>query len=568
MNNDSWRSIKFKNIVKKVSLTDHKIKKSEYLPEGKIPVIDQGANRIGGYINNEKKALNCDLPVVIFGDHTKRVKYIDRLFAPGADGVTVLSPSKYYNPRLLAYFTEALTYKIPDKGYARHYKYIEKKMLPLPPIPEQRAIVEKIEQLFSELDNGIESLEKAQEQIDSYRQSVLKKAFEGVLTKEWRNEQDDLPSPDKMLEEIKAEKKKKYQKKIEQWKNNVKKWRSAKGLLPEEFPEIKKSKYYLYIIKDNRGNTYSGVVNNLRDKWKELKDNTDSGPLTLYYYEENKRKGDAKERLEFIQSKKGQKWLGKISKEKEQILNKFSKKPRKPRKPKEVSPLTDEEIADLPDLPEEWGYIKLNNCAEIIMGNSPPSSTYNTEKIGLPFFQGKTEFGDIYPKVKKWCSKPNKIASKNDVLVTVRAPVGSTNIADTKCCIGRGLSAIRYKKPYYILYYFRHIEDKIKAESGGTTFESITKSYLKNIPIPICSYSEQSKIVNVINYRLTICDKLEKDIKQSLEKAEKLRQSILNKAFEGQLLTDKEIEEAKQSSDWEPADKLMEKIKKQKNRQK
>ncbi|HHL33367.1 MAG TPA: restriction endonuclease subunit S, partial [Desulfobulbaceae bacterium] len=93
-------------------------------------------------------------------------------------------------------------------------------------------------------------------------------------------------------------------------------------------------------------------------------------------------------------------------------------------------------------LPDGWILEKLPTLTNIVMGQSPPSSTYNTVGNGLPFFQGKAEFGKIFPTVQKYCSNPKKIAEKNSTLLSVRAPVGPTNLADRTCCIGRGLAAI------------------------------------------------------------------------------------------------------------------------------
>ena len=96
-------------------------------------------------------------------------------------------------------------------------------------------------------------------------------------------------------------------------------------------------------------------------------------------------------------------------------------------------------------VPEGWELKKLgdSDVSEIIMGQSPPGSTYNKDGIGLPFFQGKTNFGEKYPEPTTWCSEPKKIALKDDILISVRAPVGPTNWAKEECCIGRGISAIR-----------------------------------------------------------------------------------------------------------------------------
>src|SRR6185312_11272283 len=100
----------------------------------------------------------------------------------------------------------------------------------------------------------------------------------------------------------------------------------------------------------------------------------------------------------------------------------------------------------------------LSEITEIIMGQSPPSSSYNLQGQGLPFFQGKTDFGDLYPKVRAFCTQPHKIAEAGDILISVRAPVGPTNINLEKSCIGRGLAGLRCRdriNTNYLLYFLR-----------------------------------------------------------------------------------------------------------------
>jgi len=249
------------------------------------------------------------------------------------------------------------------------------------PLNEQNRIVEKIEELFSDLDKATEDLKKTQEQLKIYRQAVLKAAFEGKLTEEWR------------------------------------------------------------------------MRNNLRLSFKE---------------------------------------------------------------------------------------VSLKDTADIIMGQSPPSSTYNFEKIGLPFYQGKKEFGNLYPTPEKYCSKPEKIAKSNDILISVRAPVGPTNICKEKSCIGRGLAAIGAKEEInrnYLLYFLRYFVFNLIKKSTGTTFNAISKATLEGFKVLLFSLSEQEQMVQEIESRLSACDKLEETVQQSLEKIEYLRQSILKKAFEGKLVS-------------------------------
>ncbi|MEO0375763.1 MAG: restriction endonuclease subunit S, partial [Cyanobacteria bacterium P01_A01_bin.17] len=234
-----WLFINFKDSVTKVSTNGKKIKQKEYLEDGKIPVIDQGQEFIGGFTNKVENGISSDSPILVFGDHTKVIKLVNFTFAPGADGVKVLRPSQHFLPRLLESFIKVLIQKIPDKGYARHFQHLEKTNLPLPPIAEQQRIVDKIEELFSDLDSGINSLKTARQQLKVYRQAVLKWAFEGKLTTQWSEEQQrqgKLASADTLLAQIKAEREQRYQKDLEAWQSEVEAWEanSKEGKKPRK----------------------------------------------------------------------------------------------------------------------------------------------------------------------------------------------------------------------------------------------------------------------------------------------------------------------------------------------
>ena len=137
-------------------------------------------------------------------------------------------------------------------------------------------------------------------------------------------------------------------------------------------------------------------------------------------------------------------------------------------------------------LPVGWTKCKLEDFCHINLGQSPDSSTYNDNATGLPFFQGKADFGKLYPTVTHWCSKPKKIAEKGDVLLSVRAPVGSVNISTEQCCIGRGLAALRGYfdiTPLFIFYLIQFSENELHKRETGTTFKAITGDRLKSLPI-------------------------------------------------------------------------------------
>jgi type I restriction enzyme S subunit len=146
--------------------------------------------------------------------------------------------------------------------------------------------------------------------------------------------------------------------------------------------------------------------------------------------------------------------------------------------------------------------ISLPEVAKIIMGQSPPSSSYNTKGEGLPFFQGKADFGDLYPTVRMFCTEPNKIAQVGDILISVRAPVGPTNLAPERCCIGRGLAAIRGSKnikTQYLLYFLRSYEPELAERGTGSTFDAISRSDLEAIHLPLPPLDEQKRIAAILS---------------------------------------------------------------------
>lgn len=183
---NGWVLIGFDTAFDSVSDNGSKIKKGNYLDSGKYPIIDQGESFIGGYTNDLESVIKSPLPILVFGDHTRRFKFLNQPFAPGADGVKLLSPTSIWNARFLYY--QCLNLEIENKGYSRHYQIFRKKSFLLAPKNEQSRIVDKLEELFSELEEGVKELKAAQTKLSQYRQSLLKSAVEGSLTQQWRAE--------------------------------------------------------------------------------------------------------------------------------------------------------------------------------------------------------------------------------------------------------------------------------------------------------------------------------------------------------------------------------------------
>ena len=180
--------------------------------------------------------------------------------------------------------------------------------------------------------------------------------------------------------------------------------------------------------------------------------------------------------------------------------------------------------------------MKLKDCCTIIAGQSPESKYYNTEGIGIPFFQGKTDFGEVYPSIRMYCSQPTKIAEKDDILLSVRAPVGPTNLSPGTVCIGRGLTAIRPSEILnlkYLLHYFRYFEAQLQQKGTGTTFKAITQDVVKNLEIPVPSLEEQEEIVARIEELFSQLDSGVETLKTVKQQLEVYRQAVLKDAFSG-----------------------------------
>lgn len=142
---------------------------------------------------------------------------------------------------------------------------------------------------------------------------------------------------------------------------------------------------------------------------------------------------------------------------------------------------------------------KLSEIATITMGQSPSSEYYNTDAIGLPFLQGNRTFGDQYPTFDTWTSRTTKVAYPNEVLMSVRAPVGALNFAPSKLCIGRGLCSISMKNGNnrYLYYLLQYNIPKICALGNGTTFSCVNGNDLSNLEIEVHSEEHQLRITNI-----------------------------------------------------------------------
>ena len=357
-------------------------------------------------------------------------------------------------------------------------KTVEEIPLPLPPLIEQRRIVAKIEELFSELDKGIESLKAARAKLNVYRQAVLKQAFEGKLTAQWREEnKDKLETPEQLLARIKQEREARYEKQLQEWKAAVKKWEEG---------------------------------------------------------------------------------------------GKSGKKPARSRMPKPVSTMAEAEIAHLESLPCGWLWLTAESVGIVQLGRqrSPKnrSKDYPTKYIRAANI---TEQGLDLGDVLDMDFLPHELSAyrleKGDLVLSEAsgsaAQVGKPAIWDNQipnCCFQN--TVIRHQ-PYcrdyaaYLLWLYRffYVSGKFAQVAGGVGINHLSAFKFAQIALPLCALAEQQEIVRLLEERFAAIEQQEREINSALNQAEMLRQSILKKAFTGQLVP--------QDPRDEPASVLLDRIK-------
>lgn len=392
--------------------------------------------------------------------------------------------------KYIYYLLYALRRKIEKDAYGGAQpnissKKIEAMQITLAPLVEQKAMVSKIEQLFSELDNGIENLKIAQQKLKIYRQAVLKKAFEGELTKGWREKQTDLPTADKLLEDIKKEREEHYLKQLEEWKERVKEW------------------------------------------------------------EDNGKDGT------------------------------------KPKKPQPYKPMIDDAVNTLMDanLPNKWKYNKLGETYEVFIGSTPSRKmdSYWNGHINW-VSSGEVAFKNIR-HTKETITQDgldNTSTNVHPVGTILLAMIGEgktrgqTAILDIPAAHNQNTAALRVNQKLLesklLYYYFYYTYQETRRIGSGNNQKALNKNRISNMSMPLMSKQEQIQILQELESRLSVCDNIETTLTDTLKKSEALRQSILKKAFEGKLLTEKELEDIKNNPEYESAEKLLERIKQERDK--
>ncbi len=192
------------------------------------------------------------------------------------------------------------------------------------------------------------------------------------------------------------------------------------------------------------------------------------------------------------------------------------------------------ENSQLRDIPKGWAVTAIDQVFDLTMGQSPPGATYNESGDGLPFYQGRADFGFRFPKRRVFCTAPSRLAKRGDTLVSVRAPVGDINMASEDCAIGRGLGAIRHKSGSrsFTYYSMRALESQFEIfEAEGTVFGSISKKDFHRLPIVM---PPESLVVQFEKVCCPFDDAIERNEQESGILAA-LRDALLPKLVSGQL---------------------------------
>jgi type I restriction enzyme S subunit len=313
--------------------------------------------------------------------------------------------------------------------------FIAQSPIPLPPLAEQTRIVSKIEELFSDLDAGEESLRQARRQLGLYRQSLLKQAFEGKLTKAWRAENpDQLESPDQLLARIQTEREERYEKRLKEWKSTVEKWQAS---------------------------------------------------------------------------------------------GKNSKKPSAPKKPTAIDPINGSELNELAKLPKGWSWFRFGDIVSVRSGEGLTATMMR--EGDFPVYGGNgisgmhDEFRHVEPRL---------------IIGRVGAKCGVVHITKPKSWVTDNALVADFwiisadMKFFQLLFSFKDLNK----QSVSTAQPVVSGAKLNPLPMQFPSLPEQQEIVRLLDAQFTVIEQNEREIDTALKRSEALRQSILKKAFTGQLV--------------------------------
>lgn len=183
----TWQTTRIEDCLEKVVYTS-KIQRKDFLASGKFPIVSQEESSINGYWNNKQDLFKVNTPLVVFGDHTQVLKYVDFDFVLGADGVKILQPKKFLDPKFFYYYLQSVDLR--SLGYARHYRLLKEMKITYPEsLPEQKRIVKVLDEVFEGINkakaNAEKNLANARELFESYLQEIFNKPQITQIKDKW-----------------------------------------------------------------------------------------------------------------------------------------------------------------------------------------------------------------------------------------------------------------------------------------------------------------------------------------------------------------------------------------------
>jgi len=431
-----WQEKTFGDVVLPVSVNEKKLPRGDYLESGKYPVVDQGQRFIGGYSNDERRVISEDLPLLVFGDHTRAFKYLDQPFIPGADGVKVLKPNGV-NAKWLYQIAHALDF--PDKGYARHFQHLKSARLLVPPPDEQVSIVAELEKQFTRLEVGVAALRRVQANLKRYRAAVLKAACEGRL----------VPTEAELAR--------------------------AEGRPFESGQQL-----------------LARILNRRKEVFEQRK--ADGG----------RRRYD------------------------------------------DPSPI---EPGALPFTPEGWTQASAESVCSSVRDGTHDTPAYVADGVPLITSKNLLPAGLDFENVK-FVSREDHIeigkrsgVERGDILFAMIGTIGNPVVVETDREFSiKNVGLFKANRDFILSRYLRYwfmsppFTRWLEPKQRGTTQKFVPLGLLRALVVALPPLAEQTRIVAEVERRLSVVEELEAVVTTNLQRATRLRQSILQKAFTGELI--------------------------------